>query len=319
MNLKNRTVMPPMMVRYANADGTVSKRTLDHYESRAKGGIGLIIVEATYVDEKAPISRSEPGLSDDKFIPGMKELTNAVHRWGAKIAVQLVHGGRVTSISLSGVQPLAPSAIAIPGRDLPREMTVGDIKAVVKYFTDAAIRAKKAGFDGIEIHGAHGFLIDQFLSPASNHRTDEYGGSVENRARLLTQIIKESKEANGRNYPVWCRINGMEFGLEDGETLDDARKVAQLAEVAGADAIHVSASGPANPVNMTTNFVPGVIADLAAAIKKVVRVPVIAVGKMTPEVGEELLREGKVDLIAFGRALLSDPDLPNKICANEAG
>lgn len=319
MALKNRMVMPPMMVRYANADGTISKRTLNHYESRAKGGIGLIIVEATYVYEKAPISRNEPGLSDDKFIPGMKELTNTVHRWGTKIAVQLVHGGRTTPASLSGVQPVAPSAIQAPGRDLPREMTVADIKGVIKYYADAAVRAKKAGFDGIEIHGAHGFLIDQFLSPASNHRIDEYGGSVENRARLLVEVTEAVKEAVGGDYPVWCRINGKEFGLEDGETLDDARKVAQMAEAAGADAVHVSASGPANPVNMTTTFVPAVIADLAAAIKEVVHVPVIAVGKMTPEVGEKLLKEGKADLIAFGRALLSDPDLPNKVCSDKKG
>jgi 2,4-dienoyl-CoA reductase-like NADH-dependent reductase (Old Yellow Enzyme family) len=320
MTLKNRMVMPPMMVRYANDDGTVSKRTLDHYELRAKGGIGLIIVEATYVYEKAPISRNEPGLSDDKFIPGMKELTDAVHRWGAKIAVQLVHGGRTTPASLSGVQPVAPSAIQLPGRDSPREMTVADIKGVIKYYADAAVRAKKAGFDGIEIHGAHGFLIDQFLSPASNHRTDEYGGSVENRARLLIEVTKAVKEAVGRDYPVWCRINGKEFGREDGETLDDARKVAQMAETAGADAIHVSASGPSNPVNMITSAsTVAVIADLAAAIKEVVHVPVIAVGKMTPAAGEKLLRENKADLIAFGRALLSDPNLPNKICSGKEG
>lgn len=319
MTLKNRMVMPPMLVRYANDDGTVSKRTLDHYELRAKGGVGLIIVEATYVDETAPISRNEPGLSDDKFIPGMRKLTNTVHQWGAKIAVQLVHGGRTTPASLSGVQPVAPSAIQAPGRDLPREMTVADIKGVIKYYADAALRAKKAGFDGIEIHGAHGFLIDQFLSPASNHRTDEYGGSVENRSRLLIEVIKAIKEAVGRDYPVWCRINGQEFGLEDGETLDDARKVARMAEAAGADAIHVSASGPANPVNMSNTFVPAVISDLAAAVKEVVLVPVIAVGKMTPEAGEKLLGENKADLIAFGRALLSDPELPNKVCSGKEG
>ena len=317
MKLKNRMVMPPMMVGYANADGTVSKRTLNHYGLMAKGGIGLIIVEATYVYEKAPISRNEPGLSDDKFISGMEELTNAVHKWGAKIAVQLVHGGRTTPVSLSGVQPIAPSAIQAPGRDLPREMTVADIKGVIKYYADAAVRAKKAGFDGIEIHGAHGFLINQFLSPASNHSSDEYGGNVENRARLLVEVIKAVKESVGRDYPVWCRINGKEFGLEDGETLEDAKKVAQMAEATGADAIHVSASGPANPVNITTTFVPAVISHLAAAVKEVVHVPVIAVGKMTPEAGEKLLREKKADLIAFGRALIADPELPNKVCAGK--
>ncbi len=320
MELKNRMVMPPMVTRYATADGFVTKRTVNYYEARAKGGIGLIIVEATYVHEKGPLFPSELGLSDDKFISGMKELTGAVHGYGAKIAIQLVHGGRMTAISLSGVQPVAPSAIAAPGGDKPREITVPKIKEIVKAFAAAAVRAKKAGFDGVEIHGAHGYLIDQFISPLSNHRRDAYGGSVENRARLLIEVIKAVKEAAGPDFSVWCRINGKEYGVEDGETLEDAKKVAAMAEAAGAAAIHVSAGGPANPANTTTPvFKPAVIADLAAGIKEAVRVPVIAVGRMTPEAGEKLLEEGKADFIAFGRALFADPELPNKTCAGKLG
>jgi len=315
LKLKNRIVMPPMATRYANDDGSVSQRTINYYEARAKGGAGLIIVEATYVHEKGPLLPNEMGLSDGKFISGMKELTDAVHRHGAKIAVQLVHGGRMTAKSLTGVTPVAPSPIAAPGCDMPREITLPEIKEVVEAFAQAAVRAKEAGFDGVEIHAAHGYLLDQFLSPASNHRTDSYGGSLENRARLLIDVIKACREATGLAFPVWCRINGKEYGVADGETTEDMKKVAVMAETAGAALIHVTASGPGNPVNFTTPiFQPAVIADLAAEIKRGVRIPVIAVGRMTAKAGEKLLEEGKADLIAFGRALFADPELSDKIC-----
>jgi len=253
LELKNRIVMPPMATRYATAGGFVSERTVNYYEARARGGAGLIIVEATYVHEKGPLLPNELGLSDDKFIPGMKKLTDAVHQYGAKIAVQLVHGGRMTAISLSGVQPVAPSAIAAPGCDAPREITLPEIKEVVEAFAAAALRAKKAWFDGVEIHAAHGYLIDQFISPASNRRTDAYGGSLENRARLLIEVIKACRDITGLTFPVWCRINGREYGVPGGETPDDMKKVAALAEEAGAAMLHVTASGPANPAAATAN------------------------------------------------------------------
>jgi len=268
VELKNRMVMPPMVTRYATADGFATRRTVGYYTARAKGGIGLIIVEATYVHEKGPILSNEIGLSDDKFIPGLKELADSVHKYGTKIAVQLVHGGRMTAVSLGGVQPVAPSPIAALGCDTPREITVPEIKAITRAFAGAAVRAKKAGFDGVEIHGAHGYLIDQFISPLSNRRTDAYGGNIENRARFLVEVIKAVKDAVGSDFPVWCRINGKEYGAPGGETLEDAKKVALLAEAAGAAMIHVSAAGPANPANITTAvFQPAVLADLAAGVK----------------------------------------------------
>jgi 2,4-dienoyl-CoA reductase-like NADH-dependent reductase (Old Yellow Enzyme family)/thioredoxin reductase len=314
MTLKNRIVMPPMVVSYATDDGFTTERTIAYYEARARGGAGLIIQEATYVHPLGQILGGEQGISDDKFIPKLRELTEAVHKHGAKIAVQLIHGGRNAYLP-DGTQPVGPSPIPSPGKNKPRELTSAEIAGIVRCFADAAVRAQQAGYDGIEIHGAHGYLIDQFISPASNHRKDKYGGTVENRARLLVEIIEVVKEAVGRNFPVWCRMNGKEYGITGGETLADARKVARLAEKAGAIAIHVSAGGPDNPTNVTTpTFVPAVIADLAAGIKTAVKVPVIAVGRMTPESAEELLTGGKADLIAFGRALLADPELPNKIC-----
>lgn len=315
MALKNRMVMPPMVVRYATADGYITDRSIDYYEARARGGAGLIIQEATYVHRMGQILAHEPGISDDKFLPRLGELTRAVHRHGARMAVQLVHGGRAAYLP-AGTTALAPSPVAAEGRAVPREMTRREIAEVIKYFAEAAVRAQRAGYDGIEVHAAHNYLIDQFLSPASNRRKDEYGGDVRNRARFLVQVIEAVREATGKGFPVWCRINGREFGVPGGETLEDAREVARLAENAGAVAIHVSAFGPASPINLTTPvFTPAIIADLAAGVKAAVSVPVIAVGRITPEAGEELLSQGKADLIAFGKALIADPELPNKVSA----
>jgi 2,4-dienoyl-CoA reductase-like NADH-dependent reductase (Old Yellow Enzyme family)/thioredoxin reductase len=313
--LKNRIVMPPMVTRYASSEGYVSDRNMAYYAARARGGVGLIIQEATYVHPGGQLVPDGLGISDDKFIPRLSELTQAVHAHGAKMAVQLVHAGRSAHLP-AGVQPIAPSAVPALGRSVPREMTQVDIADMIGFFAAAAVRAQKAGYDGIEVHGAHNYLIDQFISPAINRRGDEYGGNIANRARLLIQIIQSIRTATGNSFPVWCRINGTEFGVEGGETLEDAREVARMAENAGAAAIHVSAFGPASPINLTPpEFIPAVIADLAAGIKKAVSVPVIAVGRMTLQAGEEVLAQGKADLIAFGRALLADPELANEICS----
>jgi len=316
MKLKNRMVMPPMVTRHATTNGYVTERTRKYFETRAKGGIGLIIVEATYVHPAGPILANELNISDDTYIPGLSWLAQTIHRHGAKAAIQLVHSGRMAISAFTGTQPVAPSPIPDAGGEVPRELTVSEIKNIIRCFTQAALRAKHAGFDGVEIHGAHGYLIDQFVSRSSNQRNDAYGGSVPNRARLLTEVIQAVKEATGQDYPVWCRINGKEYSAEEGITLEEAKQVARLAQEAGAVAINVSASGPEAPINLNTPvFSPAVIADLAAGIKEAVTVPVIAVGKMTPEVGEKILAEGKADLIAFGRTLLADPELANKVCS----
>ncbi len=190
LTLRNRMVMPPMVVSYATVDGYTTDRNIAYYEARARGGVGLIIQEATYVHPLGQILGNEQGISDDKYIPGLRKLTQAVHRHGAKMAVQLIHGGRAAYLP-EGVQPLGPSAIAAPGKALPKELTIAEIATIADYFVAAAVRAKQAGYDGIEIHAAHNYLIDQFLSPASNHRLDEYGGSVENRGRFLVEITPE--------------------------------------------------------------------------------------------------------------------------------
>ena len=317
MELKNRVVMPPMVTRYAADDGFVTERTRDYYEARARGGAGLIIVEATYVHRQGWAFPNQLGISDDKFIPGMRELVDVVHKHGAKIGIQIHHGGREAKSAVNGLQPVAPSPLPGMAGETPREMMVEEIAETVAYFADAAVRARTAGFDGVELHGAHGYLIDQFLSPNSNKRKDEYGGSVRNRACFLLEIIADVKEAVGDDYPVWCRMDGKEYGVE-GITLEDAQKTARLVQEAGLAAIHVSAWGPESPVNRTTpTFTPVVIEDLAEGIKKVVSIPVIAVGRITPEDAERLLEEGKADLIAIGKAMLADPEWTNKVATGK--
>ena len=324
MELRNRIVLPPMVSKYATQEGYVTERLKNYYEARARGGVGLIICGATYIHKQGWCYATQLSIRDDKYIPGLSELTQAIHRHGAKAAIQLHHGGRLAKSELSGMQPVAPSSIAsagspLPGMggEIPKELTIREIAEIVNQFAEAALRAKKAGFDGVEIHGAHGYIVSQFLSRSCNKRQDSYGGDLPNRARFLVEVIKAIKKAVGSDYPVWCRINGMEYGVPEGITLEEAQETARIAQEAGSDAIHVSATGPRAPNNLPSHtFVPAVLEGLAAGIKKAVTVPVIAVGKITPEAAEKILAEGKADLIAMGRALLADPELPNKLAEN---
>ena len=321
MKLKNRIVMPPMVTNFTREDRSVSERMKDYYEARAKGGVGLVIVEASSVEHSLGArGHGQMYIDDDKFIPGLSELAQVIHKHGAKAAIQIHHAGRLSDCPL---QPVAPSPLASKGGRIPRELTIEEIQDLVSRFAQAAARAKKAGFDGVELHGARGYLIAEFLSAASNKRVDKYGGNVSNRTRFLVEIIRACKKEVGQNYPVWCRINGREFGIEEGISLDESRQIARLAQDAGCDAIHVmsSAEGLSTvPVGVTSR-IPSMAAPvghdawLATGIKKHIRVPVIAVGRITPEFGERLLREEKTDFIAIGKALLVDPDWANKVAS----
>jgi 2,4-dienoyl-CoA reductase-like NADH-dependent reductase (Old Yellow Enzyme family)/thioredoxin reductase len=318
MELKNRIVMPPMGTKHASKEGYTTDHIKDYFEARARGGAGLIIVEATLVHSSGRAYQNLLEITDDKFIPGLSELVRAIHNHGAKVAIQLQHCGRLAKSKFTGMQPVAPSSIPSKGGEVPKELSIREIAQIVKYFADGAVRAKRAGFDGIEIHGAHGYLIDQFLSRSSNKRQDIYGGQVKNRARLLIEVIGTIKEAVGEDFPVWCRINGKEYGVELGTTLDEAKEIARLAQEAGADAIHISAYGPKAPQHLTApRPVSGVLAELAEGIKETVTVPLIIVGRMTLEAAERMLEEGKADLFAFGKSLLADPELPNKMASGK--
>ncbi len=317
LHLKNRIVMPAMGTGYAAEDGNATERLIDYFVARAAGGAALLIVEATAVHPKGRIFKGECGMFDDRHIPGFQRLSRAVHDAGGKIVMQLAHGGRQTKSALIGDQPLAPSPIPAPAlcTEPPKEMTVDDIQEAVSSFGEAALRAKEAGFDGVEIHGAHGYLINQFLSQNANQRSDGYGGTLKNRARLAMEIISEVKKAVGDDIPLFFRLNGEDY-IKGGATLKEAVEIAPWLVEAGADVLHVSAGvyGSDPPTIPLIGSERGCFVPLAKAIKEVARVPVIAAGRIkSPLLAEKVLEEGAADLISMGRALMADPDLPKKV------
>ena len=321
LELKNRIVMPPMIDNLGMPEGHVSQKSLDYFEARAKGGIAMIIVESTCVD--APVGKNVPRMlrmDDDECIPGLTGLAKIIKKHGAKAAIQPTHAGITTKVAFTGCQPVGPSEVARPGYDQPRALTVEEIHQVENKFVEAALRAQKAGFDAVELHGAHPYLGSQFLSAAWNKRTDEYGGTLENRARFVLEIQKKVREAVGKDFTVWWRLNGAEyglekFGIENCTTLEEAQQVAKWLEEAGADAISVTCWGMgvyANYHRVAMASPRGHLLPLAEGIKKVVNIPVLAVGGLDLELGEKVLEEGKSDFILMGRGLLADPELPNK-------
>jgi 2,4-dienoyl-CoA reductase-like NADH-dependent reductase (Old Yellow Enzyme family)/thioredoxin reductase len=318
LSLRNRIVFAPITTQFADARGYVTPRLAAHYEARARGGAGLVIVEATYIDAAGQAVTNQLAIHRDEYLPGLRQLADAIRRHGSTSALQIYHGGRMARSSLTGRQPVAPSAIPSPGGETPRELSKEEIRAIVRSFGAAAARAREAGFDAVEVLGSHTYLVGSFISPASNTRTDDYGGIVANRARFLLEILHEIQKTAGQDFPIWVKINAREFGVLAGLALEDAVEVARLTERAGSRAVHVSGFGPASPTNRTTSvFRPAVIAHLAAAVKQAVSIPVIAVGRITPEAGEELIENGSADLVALGKALLADPDLPAKLAAGE--
>jgi 2,4-dienoyl-CoA reductase-like NADH-dependent reductase (Old Yellow Enzyme family)/thioredoxin reductase len=323
MQLKNRIVMPPMGTNYAEAGGAVSQRMLDYYEARARGGVGLIIVEGSAPSVRCNISFQgsssyQASLGDDKFIPGWRKLTDAAHKYNTRIAIQIMHG-TLENWNEKAVQ-VSPSPLIVPARMMgilggpPHELTVNEIAERVGWFASAARRAKEAGFDGVEIHGAHQYIVAAFLSSATNQRRDKYGGSVENKARFLVEILQAVRREVGPDFPVWARFNAQEWGVENGIAIGETKQMVPLVVAAGAQALHVSGYGAGSYI--TTAPIPdtaGFLVPLAEEVKKLTRVPVIAVGRLDLELGERVLEEGKADFIAIGRRLLADPDLPDKV------
>lgn len=315
LQLRNRIVMPPMGTNYAEEDGSVSERMIDYYEARAKGGAGLIIVEGSAPSLESTMPH-QASLGDDRFIPGWRKLVSAVHRQGAAIAVQIMHS---TLEHQNGkVLQVGPSAVVVPARFMgilrepPHELTDVEIAERVRWFASAARRAREAGFDGAEIHGAHQYLVAAFLSSATNRRDDKYGGVVRNKARFLVEILQAVRKDVGEEFPVWVRLNAREWGVENGVTIEETKQVTPLLVEAGAQAIHVSGYGAgshitAAPVADTAGF----MVPLAEEIKKVAAVPVIAVGRLDADLGDSAIEEGKADLIAIGRRLLAEPNLPD--------
>jgi len=313
--LRNRIVMAPMLSRLCDPDGIVSQKLIDYYAERARGGAGLIIVEYCYIDEKeSKANQGQLGVYSDQLIAGLGDLAEAIQEWGAKAILQICHAGRSTSARYMGRQPIAPSAMPGYLEEMAREMTLQEIEAVMESFAAGARRAKTAGFDGVELHGTHGYLMAQFLSPYTNRRTDIYG---KDRALFALQTLERIRAKVGADFPVGYRMSGEEF-IEGGITLEEAQAFARRMEAKGIDYLHVSGG----IIEVGEHFVipmyfpQGSLLHLAEGIKQAVRIPVIAVGAIhDPILAEETLKKGRADLIAMGRALIADPELPGKIHA----
>lgn len=321
MKLKNRFVMPPMGTCLADVNGAASERLIDYYVERAKGGVGLIIVENTIVNSRYGIQiTNQLRIDDYKYVPQLYELTEAVHSQGAKIAIQINSAGSGMRPHLSpGIIPVSPSPVKADFQPLPsKPLTIEEITDLVSDFGRGAKLAKLAGFDAVEIHGAHGYLISQFLSPYFNKRSDIYGGSFEGRLKFCLEVIKEVRREVGLDFPVLFRMSVDEFLGDQGITLTESIKIAQEVEKASVDAIDLSA-GNLNMERSCMRAIPsafikdGHLADYSQKIKENVNIPVIVAGKIKePELAENTLLERKADFIAIGRGLISDPELPMK-------
>jgi 2,4-dienoyl-CoA reductase-like NADH-dependent reductase (Old Yellow Enzyme family)/thioredoxin reductase len=320
MEIANRMVVPPMVTNYCNKDGTATEKFIAYLEAKAKGGWGLIITEDYAVDPSGKGFSCVPGLWDDSQIPSHSGLTKRIHQYKSKIFAQIYHCGRQTSSLVAMCQPLAPSPIPCPAmQELPDELTVEKIEALVEKFGDCALRAKKAGFDGVEIHGAHGYLIAQFMSPYSNKRTDKYGGHLLNRVRFPLDIVANVRAKAGKDFGVGFRISGDEF-VPGGRSIEDTKAIAILLEQAGIDYLHVSCGvyGSADKIIPPSSVPHGWLAGHAEEVKRVVGIPVITVGRINdPFVADSIIAAGKADFVAMGRASLADPDLPAKAAAGQ--
>jgi len=318
MEVRNRIVLPPMTVGYGAPDGTVTEKHRDYYETRAAGRAGLIITEAAAVHAQRKYGLFPLGLYEDEQIPSWKAMADAVHSHGARLSVQLMDPGPESIEMLTGIQPVGPSAVVGRGlfRTVPRELSVEEIEAIVQDFADAVGRAKEAGLDSVQIHAAHGYaLVGSFLSPFFNKRTDSYGGSLEGRLKLLLDIIRASKARAGDDFPVIVRISGDERRT-GGRTLQETQFLARILAEAGVDALEVSGGTIPNvfwAVVAPSGTPLGLNAPYSEAIKQVVDIPVISVGRINnARMAEFILDTGRADMVSMGRALHADPELPNK-------
>jgi len=313
MNVRNRLVMPPMSVNFGvDEQGFVTERHWTYLALRAKAGTGMIVVGGGAIHPDGLDLPKMPRIWDDRFISGLSRLAAEVKQHGARIGMQLLHGGRQAYHGRRVAPSPLPSLAVVKG--MPRELTRDEIKELVVCHAEAARRAQEAGFDFVEIHAAHGYLISEFLAPNANQRRDEYGGPFENRTRFLLQIVAAIKDRCGRDYPVGVRYNGEDY-VAGGWHLDEAVRLGPLLEAAGADWLHVSAGVYGSlPVTIPSMYEPfGCFVHLAEAVKKAVAIPVIAVGRIKDAVmADRLIAEGRADLVAMGRAHLVDPDLAAK-------
>lgn len=315
LTLRNRVVFPPMGSMFCDKDGFVTQRLIDYHVRRAEGGSGMNILENT-ATHKSTFNPYAPNIWDDKFNEGLSALTAGVHAAGGKMVCQLAHGGRQESGAPRGHAPWAPSAIPCPFiQEIPHVMTKEEIDDVIRGFGEGAARAKKCGFDAVEVHGSHGYLIDEFLNPYSNTREDEYGGSLENRARFVREVLREVRKSVGPDYPVIFRMNASENVPEGGLVIEEALQVAKWAKEDGIDALDISQGCyTAMAYTVPPYYLPHALnADNAGRFREETGLPVICAGRVnTPDMAEAILKERKADFISIGRGMLADPDFVKK-------
>jgi len=321
--LKNRIALAPMVRNWATPEGFVTERILNHYKAIAAGGVGMIILEACYIHPLGKGFVNQMGIYNDRCIQGLKNLADTVHKYGAKVGTQIFHAGRQTIPKFCGGQPVAPSPKPcgimryLDPEYIPRELGTEEVGILADAFAEAARRNKAAGLDFVELHGAHGYIINQFLSPYTNLRTDKYGGDFSGRMRFVLEVVDKVRSKVGRNYPVTIRLNGSDF-IEGGMDIQYSLKVVAELDKAGIDGFHITGeiyeSFPQGRMISPMSIPPAPLVELAAAVKQVTSKPVITVAKIyRPELMEDVLVKKQADFVAIGRSLLSDPELLNKV------
>lgn len=321
MRVRNRMVVPAMGTNLAEHNGEAGEALIHYYTERARGGFGLIITECTAISMEGKSLINECGIWDDSLIPSYQRLTAAVHAEGAKIAVQLRHTGRETEPHYTdGRQIVSASPIPCPAcQSMPKPLTTEEVYQMVSTYGDAARRGQRMGYDAVELHCSHGYLVAQFLSGHSNKRTDEFGGSLHDRMRFLRLILRDIRGKCGSDYPILIRISASEMIL-GGLSIHEVKAICQMCEEEGAAAINVSMAtyGTQHLCVGSSYLEPGYQTEMAAAIKRAVNLPVITVGRYTdPEIAEAVLRDGSADMVAFGRQSIADPHFPNKLLAHQ--
>ncbi|MFO7785341.1 MAG: FAD-dependent oxidoreductase [Thermodesulfobacteriota bacterium] len=315
VTLQNRIVMPGLASFLIEEDGSITEKTVEHYRRRAAGGPAMVIVEACAVAPEGIVSPHQARIYDDRFVEGLSRIAQSIKEEGAVPAVQIHHGGRQTSPRVIGRKPFAPSHLPCPTiRGDVEPLSQEGIRHIVRQFGDAAARAVEAGFELIEVHGAHGYLINQFMSAFSNVRTDEYGGDTEKRSRFAREVVEEIRRRVGSEYPLAFKISAQEF-VPEGLNVAESIKILKGLVDCGVDAVQVSAGNDATPewICQPMFMQKACLADSAAEIRKALKVPVMAVGRInSPEIANEIIAMGKADLVCIGRGLLADPEMPIK-------
>ena len=306
LELSNRLVMPPMATSKSDSKGKISQEIIDFYVEKSKGGyISLIIVEHSFISQEGKASDNQMSVAEDCMVDGLKELSEVIQKNGSKAVMQINHAGSSADEKVTGKTIVGPSPIINPRKEtVPKELTKDEIATIVQDFKNAARRVKEAGFDGVEIHSAHGYLLNQFLSPLTNKRTDEYGGDIHNRIRIHLEVITAIKQVVGDDFTILLRLGASDY-TEGGTSIEDSQVAAVEFEKAGVEILDISGGLCGYNANGETG--QGYFYPLTVAMKKVVSIPVILTGGIKKaDIAEELLSDNKADLIGVGRAILNN-------------